>query len=122
MGQKSITVEEHFLIALTPRRPGRSLVGILDCLDEDSYRAVHTIAEALRGGNDPESVNCLILAAGRLLREAAHRMPEWAEEATGATEAAAETADQAGCLLVKALALQAWLQTSRILCDDEPFP
>lgn len=93
------------------------MAGVLDCLDEDSYRAVYTVADALRGGTDPESINSLIMAAGRLLREAAERMPDWAEESGQAAMAAAETADEAGWSLVRSLAIQAWEETSRILVD-----
>lgn len=119
MSQKMVTLEEHFLVALTSRSPRRSLSGILDCLDEDSYRAVYTVAEALRGGNDPESINSLILAAGRLLRQAAERMPEWADASAHSALQAAESADEAGCQLVRALVLQAWVETTRLILGDE---
>lgn len=119
MPEKVITLEEHFLVALSSRAPCRSLAGVLDCLDEDGYRAVHTVAEALRGGSDPESVNSLILAAGRLLRQAAERMPEWADDATQAALMAAESADEAGFHLVKALVTQAWRETTRIILEDD---
>ncbi|HET6383341.1 MAG TPA: hypothetical protein VFJ58_08125 [Armatimonadota bacterium] len=120
MARKTVTLEEHFLVALSSRAPRRSLEGILDCLDEDAYRAVSTVAEALRGGDDPEAINSLILAAGRLLRQAAERMPDWAEDAKLAVLHAAESADESGCELVSALVLQAWRETSRLLlCGDE---
>ncbi len=119
MNQKPLTLEEHFLVALTSRTPCHSLSGILDCLDEEGYRAVHTVAEALRGGNDPEAINSLILAAGRLLRQAAERMPEWAEDSTQAVLNAADNADEAGCHLVRALVSQAWHETSRLILSDE---
>ena len=120
MPRRSITLEESFLVALTARSPRRSLAGLLDSLDEEGYRAVCTVAEALRGGSDPESVNSLILAAGRLLREAAERMPDWAAEAAQSAVQAAESADEAGCQLVSALVLQAWRETTRMLLDEAP--
>jgi hypothetical protein len=119
MAQKMVTLEEHFLVALQTRSPRHSLVGILDCLDEESYRVVYSVAEALRGGSDPESTNTLILAAGRLLRHAAENMPDWADEALQSTMEAAEHADEAGCQLVKSLASQAWLETTRILLEEK---
>jgi hypothetical protein len=121
MPEKVATLEEHFVLALTSRQSCRSLAGVLDCLDEDAYRIVRTVAEALRGGNDAESINALILAAGQLLRQAVELIPDWAAEARDAALEAAETTDEAGHHLVRSLTTQCWIETTRlVLSTSEP--
>lgn len=118
MTDKVFSLEEHFLVTLTSGTSSRTLAGILDCLDEEAYRAIHTLAEALRGGPTPEAINSLILIAGKLLRRAAEQMPEWAEDAAASAREAAAHADDAGCELVRSLATQCWRETSRLILGE----